>query len=191
MQKTVDSLYIRSATPDDLPAAMALIEAARAYFKRSAIDQWQDGYPDAAALLQDGEDGHWYVAEHEGRVIATFMAALEHEPTYDAIEHGAWRTPHTARYAVLHRIAVDEACKGCGVGARVVRFLADTFGPLGAQSLRGDTHADNAGMRRMLEKNGFVRCGVIRLTDGAPRDAFEALLPLAAAVAPEKRSDTL
>ena len=31
-------------------------------------------------------------------------------------------------------------------------------------------------MQRMLEKNGFVRCGVIHLADGAPRIAFEKVL---------------
>lgn len=173
------AVQIRRAQAADLPAAMAIIEAARAHFKNSGIDQWQDGYPDVGALLRDGAAGHWYVAELDGQVAATFMAAMESDTNYAVIKQGHWRTSGTP-YAVLHRIAVQDACKGCGIGACVVRFISDTFSPQGARSLRGDTHADNASMRRMLEKSGFVRCGVIHLQDGAPRDAFEALLPLAA-----------
>ena len=41
------------------------------------------------------------------------------------------------------------------------------------ESLRIDTHADNAPMRGLLRKLGFAQCGTIRLADGSPRLAFE------------------
>ena len=47
-------------------------------------------------------------------------------------------------------------------------------------SVRIDTHADNAPMRRAVEKFGFIPCGDITLTEGpeagAPRIAFEKVL---------------
>ncbi|WP_418133528.1 hypothetical protein [Adlercreutzia sp.] len=47
-------------------------------------------------------------------------------------------------------------------------------------SVRIDTHADNAPMRRAVEKFGFIPCGDITLREGpeagAPRIAFEKVL---------------
>ena len=52
--------------------------------------------------------------------------------------------------------------------------------PDGMVSVRIDTHADNAPMRRAVEKGGFTFCGGITLTEGpeagAPRIAFEKVL---------------
>ena len=39
--------------------------------------------------------------------------------------------------------------------------------------LRIDTHENNAPMRGLLRKLGFVQCGTVHLADGSPRLAFE------------------
>ena len=39
--------------------------------------------------------------------------------------------------------------------------------------MRGDTHEDNLPMQRVLEKNGFQRCGTIFVEDGSPRIAYQ------------------
>ena len=41
--------------------------------------------------------------------------------------------------------------------------------------IRVDTHEGNIPMRKMLEKQGFVYCGVIHLADGSPRVAYQYL----------------
>ena len=43
------------------------------------------------------------------------------------------------------------------------------------ESLRADTHEDNKIMQHLLEKNGFVRCGIIHVEDGTPRVAYQKL----------------
>ena len=42
--------------------------------------------------------------------------------------------------------------------------------------MRCDTHPGNIIMQHTLEKNGYIRCGIIRLTDGADRFAYEKVL---------------
>ena len=44
------------------------------------------------------------------------------------------------------------------------------------QAVRGDTHRDNQPMQRVMAKAGLAYRGVITLTDGSERLAFEALL---------------
>ena len=39
--------------------------------------------------------------------------------------------------------------------------------------LRVDTHATNRAMRHLLDKEGFVYCGIIYMPDGSPRVAYE------------------
>ena len=42
-----------------------------------------------------------------------------------------------------------------------------------AENIRIDTHRDNAIMQSLIEKNGFVRCGIIRVADGSERIAYQ------------------
>ena len=59
-------------------------------------------------------------------------------------------------------------------------FACERAAADGMASVRVDTHADNAPMRRATEKAGFTYCGPIVLTEGveagAPRIAFEKVL---------------
>lgn len=166
---------IRPATAADLEACLRIIAQAQAYFCRAGVDQWQDGYPDVSILRSDIVRGASYlIVDAADAVRATFMTAVESDPNYAAID-GAWRT-RGMPYAVLHRIAIDEAVKGAGLAGMAVAFAAQNAAD-SAASLRADTHADNAAMRRMLKKNGFVYCGRITLANGAPRVAYEKLLP--------------
>ena len=43
-------------------------------------------------------------------------------------------------------------------------------------SIRVDTHEDNIGMQKLLEKCGFEKCGIIHLENGDPRVAYEKVL---------------
>lgn len=128
------------------------------------------GRPDVAA-------GAAYVALDEGRVVAVFRYADESEAAYETLE-GEWLTD--GPYATVHRCAVDPACRGRGIIGELFAFACEKAAADGMASVRIDTHADNAPMRRAVEKFGFVPCGDITLTEGpeagAPRIAFEKVL---------------
>jgi len=42
--------------------------------------------------------------------------------------------------------------------------------------MRIDTHEDNLGMQKLLRSSGYTYCGVIYLTNGDKRLAFENIL---------------
>ena len=75
---------------------------------------------------------------------------------------------------------MDPACRGRGIIGKLFAFACEKAAVDGMVSVRIDTHADNAPMRRAVEKFGFVPCGDITLTEGpeagAPRIAFEKVL---------------
>ena len=87
------------------------------------------------------------------------------EPTYGYIDHGRWIDEQTP-YATLHRLAAMP--NSCGIADIAFCYAKEHF-----SHLRVDTHHDNRPMRHILEKQGFVYCGIIYMPDGAPRDAYE------------------
>ena len=87
------------------------------------------------------------------------------EPTYAYIDHGRW-IDTISPYTTLHRMAKVSGAHG----------IADTSFAVAKERfahLRVDTHATNRPMRHLLEKEGFVYCGIIYMPDGSPRVAYE------------------
>ena len=167
-------MIFRKTEEKDKKQVISLWREAQAYFREQEIDQWQDGYPDEACLDLDVAKGSSYVLEDAGRVIATAFISFDGEPDYLHIE-GKWITD--GPYGVIHRVAVAGEAKGRGLAGRLVEEAVAMCRERGVQGLRVDTHQDNRSMRRMLTKNGFTYCGIIRLTrDGAPRVAYERLI---------------
>ena len=164
-------LLIRPAVPADLPALREVFAAAKAIMRADGNpSQWAGTYPDDAAVLRDiaAGGGHVLLAE-DGRTAGYFALLPAPEPTYARIEDGAW-LDDALPYLVIHRIAsVPEVH---GIFDAVIAFAAAR-----CRNLRVDTHRDNRIMQHNLRKHGFRRCGVIRLADGAPRIAYQRILP--------------
>ncbi len=172
---------IRHTQTADIPYVMALFEKARQTMAALGIDQWQNGYPFINNVEEDIAAGESYVVVQDEKIIATFVFMERDEPTYAVID-GAWRS--ASPYAAIHRITVSpdvrrSAQKEGGaksISTEIMDFVkakaaADGF----SGGIRVDTHEGNIPMRKMLEKQGFVYCGVIHLADGSPRVAYQYL----------------
>ena len=170
-------MEIRKATIRDAEALLALFEEARSTIALLGIDQWQNGYPSRAVVDEDLSLGRSYAVTLDGEVCATFVLVEDGEPLYDKIENGHWQTGDESRdYVAIHRVAVAVRMRGKGISTALLTYAADHARALGRASLRIDTHEGNVVMRRMLEKHGFVLCGVIHLENGDPRVAYEKMV---------------
>lgn len=158
-------IRIRTANSGDLDRVLDIYDKARIFMREQGNHkQWVGGYPQEDVLRQDMEKNSLYVVEsEEGQILAVYYAAIEEDPTYNEIEGGQWLNDEA--YAVIHRIATAERRKG--LAAEIFRHVLKKAG-----NLRIDTHEDNIPMRRLLEKEGFTRCGVIYLANGDPRIAY-------------------
>lgn len=165
-------MKIRKAEKSDKNAVLALYQAAQQAMKELGIDQWQDGYPNEATFLLDVEQGIGVVAEENGRIIGTAAAYIGHEPTYETIFQGNWRTEQSV-YGMIHRIAVAPDCKKRGVASGIFRYVDGLCRERGLPSARCDTHRDNLIMQRTLDKNGYQYCGIIYLENGDERFGYE------------------
>lgn len=160
-------MIIRKTLDTDIPAVMAIYDAARAFMREHGnATQWPVGTPSAEQLKSDIAAGGSYVCEENGRVVATFAFLPGPDSSYDVIEDGQWRSD--VPYAVLHRVASDGTTHG--VAAAMFAFAKDRV-----DHLRIDTHQDNLPMRSAIAKAGFERVGIVYVSDGTPRVAFDWL----------------
>lgn len=194
---------VRLAGMQDVPALLAVYRHARAFMRSYGnYAQWVGGYPSEKDLAKDIGNGSLYIVEgsspepEDGRKVQCFSGRIQEkhsvpenfpegrrlesvcpvswkgvfafvpgpDPTYARIENGRW--PDEKPYCVLHRIASAPGVKG--FADFCFRWSLSQY-PV----LRVDTHQDNRPMLHLLEKNGFVRCGIIRVADGSPRVAFQ------------------
>ena len=161
------TFYIRKATLDDIPALMHLFECAKGIMRASGnLHQWGVGYPSVEVVSGDIECGVCYVAADgaDGEIEATMAFIPGPDPTYSYIEDGAWLNDNP--YHVIHRIAV--AAPGKGYARQLLDWAFEH-----TETVRIDTHRDNIIMHHILQKYGFLRCGVIYLANGDARDAYQ------------------
>ncbi len=151
--------YIKKTEHVDLPAVMEIIDEAKAYMRKSGIDQWQRGYPSEETIKEDIKTGDGYLLV-SGRcgIIGTFCLTFSHQPEYDYVEEGGFSVGTSA---ALHRVAIKNSEKGRGRAAKIVKFAAEECEKQGREYLRIDTHKNNLSMQRMLIKNGFSPVGFI------------------------------
>ncbi len=158
-------IMIRKALPDDLDRLMEIFDSARNFMQSVGnANQWINGYPQRELITAEIEASHCYVCENdEGEVVATFSFIGEPDPNYDSIE-GHWLNEEP--YYVIHRLASDGSCRG--IGQFCLEWCMER-----ASNIRIDTHADNWVMQRLVERNGFLKCGIIYVANGTPRIAYQ------------------
>ena len=156
---------IRPAAMEDLPELLALYAGARAFMAANGNpDQWGTSSPPRYVLEEDIRKKRLFICERNRSVCGAFALVFGEDPTYARIEGGAWRSD--APYGTIHRIAGKETERG--IFEECLSWCREQTG-----HIRIDTHEKNAVMRHLIEKNGFVRCGIIHVADGSPRIAYE------------------
>lgn len=160
------SCTIRKATPRDLPRIREIYEMARQFMRKNGNhSQWGKGDEPEALIEGDICQGNLYVLEEAG-IHAVFAFIIGEDPTYLEIEEGSWKSEEP--YAAVHRVASDGTVQG--VLGHVMDYCSAQV-----PHLRIDTHTDNKVMQHVLEKYGFVSCGIVHVPDGSPRIAYELL----------------
>ncbi len=151
---------------EDVPVIMRLIDEARAIMRSCGnVNQWIDGYPSEATIVEDINSGHCYLlVEEGGEILASFAFIPGPEPTYKEIFEGEWLDDEP--YHVVHRLA--STASSHGVFNDVMDYCMATAG-----NLRIDTHRDNVIMHHVINQYGFTYCGIIYLLNGDERLAYQ------------------
>ena len=102
---------IRKTLDTDIPAVMAIYDAARAFMRAHGnATQWPEGTPSAEQLAADIAAGGSYVCEVDGHVVATFAFLPGPDECYDVL-----------RRSVAQRHSVRRAAP-CGIRRHRARY---------------------------------------------------------------------
>lgn len=160
-------MEIRNSNLNDLERLQEIYAAAREIMRKSGNpNQWKDNSPDISVIIRDIEASNHYVLCDKGEIYGAFSLIMGEDPTYQVIE-GRWLDEE--EYATIHRLASDGVKKG--ILQECLAFCKKKI-----SNLRIDTHEDNKIMQHLLEKHGFIKCGIIHLENGEPRIAYQKRL---------------
>ena len=158
-------LSVCKASIADLNRITEIYACARAFMAANGNPtQWKKGHPSRDMIEKDISLGRSFVCLKDEKIECVFMYEEGEDPTYSYIEDGEW--PNDFAYGVLHRIASAGNVKG--IASFCLSWCYEK-----CKNLRADTHRDNKVMQRVLQKNGFKRCGIIYIADGSPRIAYQ------------------
>ena len=160
---------IRLAQPGEESLGAAFIADAREHQREQGFVQWSETSPNIDDVRGDIARNRGYFITEDGEPFGYFMVDFAGEPHYAHID-GAWQTDRP--YAVIHRVAFGKAGRGKGASAAMFRLVRELCDSRGITAMRIDTGYDNAKMHHILQREGFVRCGVVRLPVGE-RVAYE------------------
>ena len=165
-RKASIDLSIRKTKPADLSRVMDIYSDARAFMKeQDNPDQWKENHPPTSLIEEDIRLGKSHVCTRNQEIVGVFyFSPAEEDPTYSMIDEGQWLNDEP--YGVIHRIAVGT--RRLGVASFVLDWCWDC-----CRNIRIDTHENNQPMQQLLKRKGFSYCGVVRLSDGSPRLAYQ------------------
>ena len=164
-------MILRKSSKKDLNNIMRIINEAKIFLRNNKVDQWQNGYPNEEAILNDINKCESYVLEYNRKIIGTLALSFNGEKTYDKIYEGKWLSEN--KYAVIHRIAVAKVEGIKNIGTELLKRSEDICRAREINNIKIDTHEDNISMQKLLQKNNYRYCGIIYLVDGSKRIAFE------------------
>ena len=160
------------AAMKDLSICYDMIEEGRKFQREQGFEQWTESYPNCDTIREDIESRKGYVIKSDGDIAGYLCIDFSGEPAYDDIK-GAWRrdTP----YAVVHRMAFRQKTRGKGMAGIAFDLIEDLCSKHDVKNIRVDTDFPNKRMQHILEKKGFVNCGVI-VFQGGEKLAYDKLL---------------
>jgi len=158
---------IRLASKKDLTAVLKIYEHARIFMlQNNNPNQWGNKYPSKYMIEEDIKKKQLYVIDINDEIYGVFAFIIGEDETYKIIDEGKWLS--NTIYGTIHRVASNGKIKG--IFEQIIDYCKKQI-----SHLRIDTHPDNKIMQYLIIKNGFIRCGMIRVEDGTKRIAYEKL----------------
>jgi ribosomal protein S18 acetylase RimI-like enzyme len=156
-------MIMRPAAPDDIEVILRLRCDASRWLADRGIDQWARPWPDAVRMRQHIltaiQVGEPWMAERGGTICGTITLN-------DHVHPGLWTASELRQPACyVHRLIVDRALSGRGLGAEILDWAADMASSQGAAWLRLDVWTNNAPLHRYYRSQGFTHVRTVRGSD--------------------------
>lgn len=151
-------MLIRLARTEDLDSLATLVRRVVPLMRASGNLQWDENYPNADVFSHDIERGQLWVAEIDSHIAGVIAITSDVEPDY---EQADW--DNTKPALVVHRLAVNPAFQGFGVGRELMRQAERVAVEKAISFIRVDTNAENKATQRLFPSLGYRFAGEISL----------------------------
>lgn len=146
-------MRIRLARQSDLPTILRWRQEAASWLATIGSDQWSDaGLPqDAfAQRVSDSIDASetWLAEDDDSTPLGTIAIDSTTDP-------GLWSTDELRNTYVIHRMVIDRAATGRGVGAKLIDHAVHLAQRDGRTRLVLDAWTSNEGLHRYYRSQGF------------------------------------
>ncbi len=129
----------------------------------SGLKHWHWGrYPNEEMIREDIEKGRLYYMRTDTALAAAVMVMTGQDPEYEAMNWSCGIRP-----GLFHRLAVNPAMQGNGLGGVVLDDVMQILRRPGCDCVRCDTSVMNSHAISLYKKLGFRRCGTLRWADSA------------------------
>ncbi|WP_033820988.1 GNAT family N-acetyltransferase [Kitasatospora sp. MBT63] len=141
-------MIITRATPTDLPLLLQYRQEAAAWLRNLGIDQWSNAFPDAH-ILASIEAGNVFLLKDGPQTAATITLDSEPEP-------GLWTEAELREPSMhLHKLIVNRAYAGQGIGSRLVDWACDRAAQAGDHWVRINVWSTNERLQAYWGSQGF------------------------------------
>ena len=151
----------RLAQLHHLPAVTQLFAQATQALLQAGIAQWNDYYPSADLLRKDIEQSQMYVAFLAGTLAAAVVLNDDFDLEIERIS-GTWQYPAQTA-GVIHRLCVNPALQGNGLGTQAVLAAHNWFLQHGKTSVRIDVYPPNHAAMHLYQKLGYQKSGEVAI----------------------------
>lgn len=158
------------ARPGEETLCMEIIADGRQFQQEQGFVQWTEAYPALPDIAADIAEHKGYLLREDGTVLGYVCLDFDGEPAYDDITGGQWLCEEP--YAVIRRLALNKHGRGRGLTGVLFDLSAERCREQGITYLRLNTGLQNGRMQHILEKNGFVRRGII-VFKGSQKYAYD------------------
>lgn len=152
---------IRKAVREDVPVVAQIYEQIHDEVEKGVSKVgWVRGvYPTPGTAQRAFEKGELYVAEQDGRVVAS--AIINHEQV-DCYKGVAWKHEcEDSRVLVMHTLSVSTDFLRQGIAGKFLEFYEELAAQTGCLELRIDTQEQNQIAREMYKKFGYEEIGTV------------------------------
>jgi len=143
---------------------MEIIADAKALLKADGSPQWQDGYPDEAAIRRDIMAQQSWILMVGNQIAGTAAQVIGDDANYHEITGTGWQN-NDDPYATIHRIALSKAVAGQQLRHYFVSALLGTAYQDGIRNFRIDTHQLNQRMQAIATSLGYQFRGIVHVAE--------------------------
>lgn len=157
-----NEILLRKACIEDFEAIVTMFKNAVEVMDSNGIYQWDSIYPSEDIIRKDLLSNQMYLGTMNNRIVSSFVLNQDYDKEYS---NGNWRYKDASFY-VIHRLCVNSAFQGMGVGSRTMQLIENLLRNKQIETIRLDAFSLNPIALKMYEKLGYNRVGEVNWRKG-------------------------